>query len=180
MSKTSATLQAYNMEKIEIIRLTGLEPKLIKELADVLVTVVNDGASIGFLAPLALPDARAYWKSVPGLGTLILVAQVAGEIAGTVQLQLCLKPNGIHRAEVAKLMVHPKFRRKGVGRALMVALEEIAKAEGRTLLVLDTREGDPSNKLYRSLNFIQAGRIPKFARSSEGTLDATLLYFKEL
>ncbi|HEY0900038.1 MAG TPA: GNAT family N-acetyltransferase [Sphingobacteriaceae bacterium] len=168
------------MEKIEIICLTGLEPALVDELAGILVPVVDGGASIGFLAPLSLDEAKSYWLSVPGPDTRIFLARINGKIAGTVQLHLCIKPNGLHRAEVCKLMVHPDLRRNGVARALMVSLEVTARAEGRTLLVLDTREGDHSNILYRSLGYTQAGRIPNFARSSEGGLDATVLYYKEL
>jgi ribosomal protein S18 acetylase RimI-like enzyme len=77
-------------------------------------------------------------------------------------------------------MVHPDFRRRGIGSLLMERAEAAAIAAGRTLIVLDTREGDPSNDLYRSLGYIEAGRIPQYARSASGALDATVLYYKEL
>lgn len=168
------------MDKPEIIHLIDLKPAVIDELAAVLMPVVADGASIGFLAPITLEESRSYWKSVPGTGIQIFLARINGQIAGTVQLHLCMKANGQHRAEVAKLMVLPEFRRHGIARLLMAALEKAAQKEGRTLLVLDTREGDPSNHLYRSMGYLEAGRIPKFARSSEGGLDATVFYYKEL
>lgn len=91
-----------------------------------------------------------------------------------------MKPNAAHRAEIAKLMVSPEARRCGIARMLMETAEEAARQENRTLLVLDTREGDPSNGLYRSLGFIEVSKIPHFARSADGSLDATVLYYKEI
>jgi len=72
----------------------------------------------------------------------------------------------------------PAYRRRGIARALMEMAEERARQEGRRLLVLDTREGAPSNQLYVSLGYTRAGRIPSYAQSATGTLDATLLYYK--
>ncbi len=152
----------------------------IDELSEMLIQVVDDGASIGFLPPLKRSDAMRYWETVCQPGVILFVAKVNDEIAGSVQLHLCMKPNGTHRAEVAKLMTHPSFRRKGIGRALMQKVEERAKQEGRSLLTLDTREGDPSNHLYASLGFTQAGRIPDFAKSATGELDATMIYYKSV
>jgi ribosomal protein S18 acetylase RimI-like enzyme len=105
---------------------------------------------------------------------------VDGKIAGTVQLHLCKKPNGTHRAEVAKLMTHPDYRKKGIARQLMQDIEIRAKQEYRSLLVLDTREGDPSNLLYQSIGYMEAGRIPNFAQSETGELDTTVLYYKNI
>lgn len=156
-----------------------IEPQL-ELFAEMLIAVVHDGASIGFLPPLDKQEARAYWQSVPDPATILLAAEVNGQLAGTVQVQLCTKPNGLHRAEIAKLMVHPDYRRLGIARQLMQQAEQIAAEAGRLLLVLDTREGDPSNRLYQSLGYIQAGQIPQFARSEDGSLDATNLYYKLL
>lgn len=152
----------------------------IEELADLLIQVVEDGASIGFLPPLSHSEARDYWTNLLNRDIRLWVALLDGRVVGTVQLHLCSKPNGNHRAEIAKLMTQPQDRRKGVGRSLMRTAEEAAKSEGRKLLVLDTREGDPSNLLYRSLGYQQAGIIPSYARSANGNLDATVLYYKLL
>ena len=150
-------------------------------LVEMLVAVVDDGASIGFLPPLARDEAERYWRGVPGPDVRLLVAEDGpGGIVGTVQLQLAAKANATHRAEVAKLMVHPRARRRGLGRRLMERLEEVARRERRTLLVLDTREGDPSNELYRALGYVEVGRIPRYARNGDGGLDATVIYYKEL
>lgn len=152
----------------------------IDQLSELLVKVVDDGASIGFLPPMKLSDARHYWQSVLNPKVILLIAKINNEIVGTIQLHLCTKQNGLHRAEIAKLMTSPNARRKGVARSLMKVAEERAIIEGRTLLVLDTREGNPSNFLYQSLGYIQAGKIPNFALSGEGKLDTTVLYYKIL
>ncbi|RAR45040.1 GNAT family N-acetyltransferase [Paenibacillus sp. MDMC362] len=163
-----------------IMEVDQLEPETHHQLTELLIRVVEDGASVGFLAPLSYDEASAYWADVLGPGVTLWVALQDGQAIGTVQLQCAMKANGRHRAEAVKLMVHPVSRRGGIGRALMLHLERKAKAEGRTLLVLDTREGDPSNKLYQSLGYIQAGVIPDYAISSNGELDGTVLYYKRI
>ncbi|MFF2089185.1 GNAT family N-acetyltransferase [Paenibacillus sp. NPDC058174] len=169
------------MTSLAVEELKTVEGNVEEELASLLITVVEDGASIGFLPPLDNRTALEYWREVPGGDDVILfAAKLQGRIVGSIQLQLSMKPNGAHRAEIAKLMTHPDYRRQGVGRALMQAAEKRAVQENRTLLVLDTREGDPSNLLYSSLGYVQAGRIPDYARSADGGLDATIYYYKKL
>ena len=148
--------------------------------------VVDDGGSVGFLPPLSEEDAREYWESVAaavkGGGRLLWVAREAdggtiGPIVGTVQLDLEKRANGNHRAELIKLMVHTRARRRGVGRALMLVAQDTARRLGRSTLVLDTRQGDPSEALYRSLGWTCAGAIPRYALSADGELHATALYY---
>ncbi|MFC0211363.1 GNAT family N-acetyltransferase [Paenibacillus chartarius] len=166
--------------KIKVIELSDLSPQLLEELADLLVDVVADGASIGFLPPLDRDEARAYWKHVIEPGVHLWIGICGERLVGTVQLHLAMKPNGSHRAEIAKLMVHPSGRRNGVARMLMQAAENRAKQLGRSLLILDTRAGDPSNLLYRSIGYTEAGSIPNFARSADGSLAATVIYYKSI
>ncbi|MGD6964474.1 GNAT family N-acetyltransferase [Fictibacillus phosphorivorans] len=152
----------------------------INELSELLLQVVEDGASIGFLPGMQQEDAIIYWTNVISPEVHLFVAKIRDEIAGTVQLHLCTKQNGNHRVEIAKLMTHPKHRRRGIGRCLMKFAEERARKEGKTLIVLDTREGDPSNLLYSSLNYYQAGKIPFYAKSSNGELESTVFYYKTI
>lgn len=155
-------------------------------LAGILHACVHDGASVGFILPFALDEARAFWaRSVsPGLEAgvrRLFVARSEGEIVGTVQLVMATMPNQAHRADVSKLLVHPKARRRGLARALMMALERQARAEGRSLLTLDTRSGDAAEPLYLSLGYQLAGRYPGFARApGMDVLEATSLMFKDL
>ncbi|TDL83428.1 GNAT family N-acetyltransferase [Peribacillus frigoritolerans] len=163
--------------EVEIAQLKTVEES-INQLSDLLMKTVAAGASIGFLPPMNLSQAKEYWERVLEPSVILLIAKVNQEIAGSVQLHLCTKQNGRHRAEIAKLITHPDFRRKGIARLLMQKAEERAKQEKRSLLVLDTREGDVSNQLYLSLGYIECGRIPYFAESAEGKLDTTVVYYK--
>jgi ribosomal protein S18 acetylase RimI-like enzyme len=161
--------------KIEQLKSIG---EHIDGLSELMLKVVEDGASIGFLPPLKLSESTKYWENVLNPEVILFVAKINNQIVGSVQLHLCTKQNGGHRAEIAKLMTHPNYRRNGIGRSLMQKAEERAKQDGRSLLVLDTREGDSSNQFYTSIGYIQAGRIPNYAKSANGELDATIFYYK--
>ena len=161
-------------------------------LSALLRDAVDSGASIGFLPPLAEAEADAYWRGVVAAvregSCLLLVARDAEggagaperEIVGTAQLLLATRPNALHRAEVAKVIVHTKVRRRGIGHALMLAVEERARRLGRTTLVLDTRQGDPSERLYTSVGYRLAGAIPAYAKSADGALDPSAFYYRLL
>jgi len=158
----------------------------IDMLAEVLRAVVYAGAGVSFFTPFSIEEARAFWVdkvlAQARAGTRrVLVARLDERIVGTVQLDLEMPPNQQHRAAVAKLLVHPDARRRGIARALMIALEEIARTERRTLLTLDTVSGSNAELLYRSLGFIAAGLIPRFARGAlTPELEATTIMYKEL
>jgi len=159
---------------------------VVEMLAAVLHAVVHDGASVGFILPFPIEEARAWWankivEDVRAGKRRMLLAWSGGEVAGTVHLNLDTMPNQAHRAEVSKLLVHPKARRRGIARALMTELENIARMEGRTLLTLDTRSGDSAEPLYLSMGYIFAGAIPRFAHAPDSpALDATSILYKEL
>ncbi|HET6160487.1 MAG TPA: GNAT family N-acetyltransferase [Dongiaceae bacterium] len=158
----------------------------IDALASLLHACVLAGASISFILPFSLDEARAFWrdKVAPGLlaGTRhLLAARQAGRLVGAVQLGCDVPPNQRRRADVSKLLVHPDARRQGIARRLMIDLERVARREGRQLLVLDTREGDAAEPLYRSIGYHAAGVIPHFARAPEADrLEDTVILYKEL
>ena len=155
----------------------------LDDLADVLRATVHAGAGVSFYLPFSIDDARRFWdeKVLPAAraGTRrVLVARDGDAIVGTVQLELTMPPNQRHRAEVMKMLVHPAARRRGIARALMKALEDVARQERRTLLTLDTVTGCAAEPLYLSLGFAAVGVIPRFARQalSEELEDATIMY----
>ena len=156
----------------------------LDSLTHLLQDAVEHGASVGFLPPLQDSEARNFWLSTIDAmetgGRLLLIARNGDQIVGSVQLALAGMPNGRHRAEVMKLFVHTNTRRQGIGERLMQALEQRAREHGRTLLVLDTREGDPSEFLYQKVGYTKAGVIPQYARSASGDLHTTAFYYKAL
>lgn len=166
------------METVIISSVTEWCTDDLNSISALLIKVVEEGASLGFLPPLSMKDSLEYWRGVLEPNVRLWVVRDKEEIVGTIQLQLCTKQNGRHLAEIAKLMVHPKARRSGIARQLMNQAETIAKKENRSLIVLDTRLGDPSNVLYQSLGYVEAGRIPQYARSADGNLDSTVIYYK--
>ena len=159
----------------------------LAELADIMHACVHDGASVGYVLPFSLDDAAAFWRDriLPSVGqgrSHLLVAEREGRLVGTVVLDHDTPPNQPHRAEVRKLLVHPGFRRLGIARALMMALEGQARRLGRSLLTLDTRTGDGAEPLYRSLGFATVGVIPGFCVDALDTarLDSTTIMYKAL
>ncbi|WP_299811829.1 GNAT family N-acetyltransferase [uncultured Roseibium sp.] len=156
----------------------------LPQLGNLLKACVEDGAGIGFILPLPQEKAEGFWQSrLPLLesGEAFLMAAKEGEeIAGVVMLMLAGQDNGRHRAEVAKLMVHPRHRRKGLARKLMTAIDGLARAQERWLLVLDTVTGDRAEKLYPACGYSKVGVIPDFAFNSHGHLDATTVFYKDL
>ncbi len=154
-------------------------------LARALVACVNDGAAVSFLPPLSMERALAFWRKVSSSVArgekILLVAWSDGTIAGTVQLDLATPENQPHRADVAKMLVHPDARRRGIGRALLARIEAEAAAAGRSLLTLDTRADDFAESLYRGGGWTECGRIPDYALNADGrTPHDTVLFYKRV
>lgn len=158
----------------------------IEMLGAILHACVHAGASVSFILPFSRDDAKAFWRdqvlpAVRAGSRRVLLARSAGHILGTVQLDLATPPNQPHRAEVKKLLVHPDGRRRGTARALMNAVEEQARAAGRTLLILDTVTGGAAESLYLSAGYIPVGVIPRYALNFDSTkLEGTTVMYKEL
>ena len=153
-----------------------------RRLAEILCACVDAGASVSYLPPLAPDVARASWKRVTSdiaAGRrLLLAAWSDAHLVGTAMLEFAAQPNQQHRAEVQKVLVHPDARRRGIARALMLRIEEEAERAGKSLLTLDTRQGDPAEAMYRSLGWNEVGLIPGYAMIANGSLCATVLFWK--
>jgi GNAT superfamily N-acetyltransferase len=155
-------------------------------LARILLECVRDGASVGFLSSITVERAGEFWNEVAEQverGARILLAArdpETGELAGTVQVAVRQPDNQPHRADIAKMLVRPRFRRRGLGAALMRRAEEEALAAGRWLLVLDTVSGSDAARLYRTLGWSPAGEVPDYALYPDGRLCSTTVYYKRL
>lgn len=167
---------------VEVRRLDAAAARgAVDELAAVLADAVEGGDSVSFMDGFTTADARAFYESLlPELerGTrVLLAAYVDGELVGSVQLVHAWPPNSQHRADVAKLLVHRRARGRGVGRALMEQLEHEARADGKTLLVLDTVAGRTADRLYGRLGWTPLGTVPDYALDPDGSFcDATFFY----
>ena len=156
---------------------------LVGELASLLVDAVDSGAGVSFMAGLSLAEAASWWRQTLRASSpraIILIARQAGEVAGTVQLQPAWAPNQPHRADIAKLIVHRKARRKGIARDLMREIERLAKDAGFTLLLLDTCKGTAAERFYQSLGWTRVGEVPHFALNPDGTPCDTVFFYRQL
>jgi GNAT superfamily N-acetyltransferase len=163
-------------------RLSAVDEAQIEELASVLIDCVEGGASVSFMHPLTRARAVAFWRRVAqGVAAghrALLVAEDAQGLCGTVQLMLDQPENQPHRADLAKMLVHRRARRQGLGAALMRGAEATARECGKTLLVLDTVTGGDAERLYSRLGWQRVGVIPGYALMPRGEpCDTTVFYF---
>jgi GNAT superfamily N-acetyltransferase len=156
----------------------------IQALSDVLIDCVEGGASVGFMQPLSRAKATAFWLDVAdgvarGERLLLAAVDAAGDILGTVQIVFAPFENQPHRADIAKMLVHRRARRHGIGAALLAAAERAALSAGKTLLVLDTASGD-AERLYAKLGWQPCGIIPRFALLPGGGFCDTKFFYRSL
>ena len=165
-------------------RLLTVDDGEVGALADVLIDCVEGGASVSFMLPLTRDRAIAFWQRVAAdvaEGTrALLVAEDAHGICGTVQLVFDLPENQPHRGDLAKMLVHRRARRQGLGEALMRAAERTAVECGKTLLVLDAVTGGDAARLYERLGWVKVGDVPNFALYPEGGYCSTTYYYRDL
>jgi GNAT superfamily N-acetyltransferase len=174
------------MTEPSVIR--GLDATEVAErlgsLAAILMDAVARGASVNFMAGITEEKAAAFWRSQhPGVadgGKRLLVAEDRGRLMGTLLLTLAHQPNAPHRAEVGKMLVLSSARRRGLGRRLLAAAEDMARDAGRTLLMLDTETGSAGDLLYRSCGWTECGRVPDHAFRPDGRLAETTVFYKTL
>jgi len=175
MDDTGATVRRVDPREAE---------QLIQALSDVLVDCVEGGASVSFMQPMTRETATAFWRGVvDGVvrgDRALLVAEDEQGVLGTVQLILGLPENQPHRADVAKMLVHRRARRRGIGRRLLDALDAEARREGRHVLVLDTVTGGDAERLYARAGWQRVGEVPKYALMPDGPFCSTTFFYKHL
>ena len=165
-------------------RATVLGEPEIAALADVLIDCVEGGASVGFLAPLERARAEAFWRKVAagvaaGERALLLAEDERG-ICGTVQLVIGQMENQPHRADLAKMLVATRARRRGLGERLMRAAEDLGRECGKTLLVLDAVTDGDAARLYARLGWVRVGDIPDYALFPRGGMCSTTYFYRRL
>ena len=174
---------AKPIEGIEVLDAAAVG-SAIPRLSKILIGCVAEGAGVSFLPPLSPETALAFWRdtaSKVAAGThLLLAAWIGGVLAGTATLSLDMPQNQPHRAEVAKVIVDPAIRRKGLARQLMTRIEQEAMRAGRPLLMLDTQAGGHAERLYRSMGWTELGTMPGHALRMDGTFGDTVFFWKRI
>ena len=165
-------------------RLHSVAEAQIEGLADLLIDCVEGGASVSFMLPLTRERAVAFWRRVAdGVAAgqrALLIAEDEQGICGTVQLIFDVPENQPHRGDLAKMLVHRRARRRGLGAALMRAAEATAVECGKTLLVLDAVTGGDAERLYASLGWQRVGVIPNYALMPDGAPCDTTVFYRQL
>lgn len=181
-----ASIPAYKSSGITVQRLTAEKAHaLAPSLASVLVDCVNGGASVGFMAPLSPDRATRFWEQVAdGVArndrALLAAFDEHGEVCGTVQVVYAGPENQPHRADISKMLVHRRARRRGVAQQLMAAADEAARTDGKTVLVLDTVTGSDAERLYQRAGWTRVGSVPKYALMPDGQFCSTTFFCKML
>lgn len=157
----------------------------LNQLSDVLIDCVEGGASVSFMQPMTREKADTFWRNIEagviaGDRILLVARDETNQIVGTVHIVLTQPENQPHRADIAKMLVHRKARRRGIAEALMRSIEVVARREGKTLLVLDTITAGDAERLYARLGWINCGMIPDYALFPAGGLCATTIFYKKL
>jgi GNAT superfamily N-acetyltransferase len=171
------------MSTFTVRRLHAIAEAEIEGLADLLMDVVEGGASVSFMHPFTRDKAIAFWRgvatSVAAGERAIVIAEDDQGVCGTAQLILSLPENQPHRADLAKMLVHRRARRRGIGAAVLNAAEDAARELGKTLLVLDTASHD-AERLYDRGGWIKVGVIPDYALMPDGAFCDTIVYYRRL
>ena len=180
----SGMQQHQPTSSLAIRRLRTLDEHALAGLCDVLVDCVEGGASVSFMLPIPRERAERFWRGiaqdVAAGRRALLVAEDAQGICGTVQLVLDLPDNQPHRADLCKMLVHRRARRRGLGEALMRGAEALARECGRTLLVLDAVTDGDAARLYARLGWVRVGDIPNYALMPDGEPCGTTYYYRDL
>lgn len=172
------------MSAFTIRRVESLDDRCLAGLVEVLIDCVEGGASVNFMWPMTRAKAESFWRAVSdGLAkrdrALVVAEDAHGNILGTAQAIWAPQENQPHRADIAKMLVHRRARRLGVGAAVLAAAEQAARDAGRTLLVLDTASAE-AERLYERGGWQRVGTVPRYALMPDGPFCSTVIFYKDL
>ena len=172
------------MSGFTVTSVRDIDERRMEGLCEVLIDCVAGGASVNFMWPMTRAKAENFWRGVAvglaqGDRALIVAEDESGKVLGTAQAVWAPQENGPHRADIAKMLVHRRARRRGVGAAVLVAAEHAARDAGRTLLVLDTAS-DEAERLYERGGWQRVGAIPRYALLPDGPFCRTVVFYKDL
>ena len=156
----------------------------LSTFVELLQESVDCGGALGFHAPLAADEAREYWQALRSEietgSRVLLAASENGRIVGAGQLALAPWRNARHRASIEKVFVSAALRGRGIAKALINALQDAARLRGRSLLLINARQGGAAEQLYKRLGYREFGVIPGYAMGPGGERWDSVCMFREL
>lgn len=154
------------------------------QLAELLMDTMAHNALTHYQPILNREEAASYFHSLRDElakgERLLWVAVDQNGVVASIQLEICTRPGGHHRAEIQHLLVHSRARRRGVGKRLLAALEQEAMRRERGLLHLDTLAGTTAEAFYRAQGYSCLGEIPDYTCLTEGDYCPAVIYYKRL
>ncbi|CAJ2504772.1 Uu.00g121660.m01.CDS01 [Anthostomella pinea] len=162
----------------------------LRSLVQVCVNPDPPTSSLGFLAPVSDDEADSYWHSIsqklaeqpPTLHLFVVATDSTPTVVlATAQLHTIPKVTHQHRAKIAKVLVHPSARRKGIAKALMRHVEVFARDElKREILMLDTATETPAREFYKSIGWAEWGTCPEYGQFADGRRADVTFFVKKL
>jgi GNAT superfamily N-acetyltransferase len=173
-----------SVSEFKVYVLNRFGERELRGLADVLIDCVEGGDSVSFMLPMTQAKADAFWRNAAasaqrGERRIVVAEDAHGDIVGTVSVVWAQPENQPHRADVAKMLVHRRARRRGIGAMLLSVAERVAKEAGKTVLVLDTSSKD-AERLYERGAWQRCGVIPNYALMPDGPYCDTVVFYKTL
>lgn len=159
-------------------------PIYCAELADLLLDVVQDGATVGYPRSITRQQAEISFHRLRGEleqgERLLWIARDEQGITGCVNLLLSKEADALNRATIKMHMVRRRARRSGVGKNLINELEKGAYARQRGLLHLEAQAGSRAEGFYRAQGYRCLGEIPDYLNSADGSSHSAVIYYKRL
>ena len=166
----------------ETVRIpNSLNKSDVAALVELIHDAIHTNNSVGFLHTTSKTELQEFWEQeINDAANTLILARANDVIVGIVIVTRETRPNGRHRAELRKLMVHSAHQRKGIGRGLEQRATEFAKSEGLTLLYLDSATDFLVQRVYEAWGWQKAGSIPDYSSKPDGTLESTTYFYKLL
>ncbi len=143
---------------------------LVRALGDLWLAVSRAGGAVGHTADepeahVRADAADAVAEVVAGRQHLLAVRAGDGaDLDGVVFLRPGTGPRVAHRGDVLRLMAHPSAQGRGLGRQLLAAVVDHARALGLEQLLLSARGGTTLPAFYAALGWTQVGVFPRAVR----------------
>jgi ribosomal protein S18 acetylase RimI-like enzyme len=166
---------------IELRWPTAPSAELSTQVHRVLHAVVEAGGAVGYLTPPS-PAETETWLSdtiaaVCAGDAALAVAAVDGRVEAMGMWRRGRRPIFEHAADVMKVMAHPEARGLGLGKLVVSGLVERARSAGLETLVLGVRGNNHGTiDLYRSLGFVEWGRLPNVIEVGADRYDDVRMY----